>query len=414
MNPAPSGGPDLVAVVSDLHLGQGTRHDHFRDGAAFCEFADHLTDRVRQGSHVQLVVAGDLVDLLPVECSRPARARSTRRAASDRLARIAETHRPVFDALKRFTTSGGELPIIPGNHDVEILWPDVGAALEDMTGGLIEPWIHHVPGLLYVEHGGQYHDMSAFDRFAAPWQCSNPDTIDLPVGSAAALWLAAVNDAVTPAGSLSARAFATSPALVLRLAAAWRAHVHLAATVANGWKRPDRFGRERYRREILTEVADAVGLAQADLAAIDRIAEIRPGALERRVVRAVVRRSGATKMGYARRAICDGAQEVALILERGGQRVANVVMGHTHFPERHSLKGGSTYLNAGTWSSLVPASQRAAGQVGARSFVSIERDSFGNGSARLMRWNPASGSEELEANDPGDTSRRRPVPRTTT
>ena len=176
---------DLV-VLSDLHLGEGrigrawSPYEQFRSHQEVGELIDYLLRRqARAGNRpLKLVLDGDIFDFLAV--SRPARHQAwidhdlrrdhspMRWDARTKLDRIAEQHRPVFDAFARVLAAGHELVVIPGNHDQELHFPEVQKELARLLGLRrgpqawrrpsklrFEPWFH-LHGDVLVEHGHRY------------------------------------------------------------------------------------------------------------------------------------------------------------------------------------------------------------------------------------------------------------------
>jgi len=107
--------------------------------------------------------------------------RDTSEAATlAKLDRIATGHRRVFASLGEFAASDSRVVVVPGNHDLELIRPSTQARfceLVDEACGQpgaatrieFQPWIYYVPGVLYAEHGSQYHDAgAAYARARSP------------------------------------------------------------------------------------------------------------------------------------------------------------------------------------------------------------------------------------------------------
>lgn len=124
-------------MVSDLHLGDGTRcSDLFRGSDEdFIRFCDHVASE-GQG----LVIAGDAFDL--DQCPDPYR--------------IVHAHRPVIHALRRLACKVPVL-LLPGNHDPAIpddIMPEVARSPRILA-----------EGRLLVEHGHLFDDHTPPGRF---------------------------------------------------------------------------------------------------------------------------------------------------------------------------------------------------------------------------------------------------------
>jgi UDP-2,3-diacylglucosamine pyrophosphatase LpxH len=109
-----------------------------------------------------------------------------------KLDRIAEGHPVFFRALGQFASSGNELMVMTGNHDIELFWKQVqqrlGQLLADAAGtAAIQitflPWIYYEPELIYLEHGQQYEGANACENILQPTLPDNEQLIQLPPGS---------------------------------------------------------------------------------------------------------------------------------------------------------------------------------------------------------------------------------------
>jgi UDP-2,3-diacylglucosamine pyrophosphatase LpxH len=360
-------------VVSDLHLGSGgspgTAGEHFFHDGAFAAFVDHL---LVTGPPPVLVALGDLFDLSGISPGPlPAGPGLEERRTVRRLERVADGHPAVFSALRRLLAAGGRLEVVAGNHDQEITRPAARVWLERTLGGnggvRVHPWVLYRPGLLYAEHGSQYHDINALVAVARP--LAPDDQAERPLAAA----LGAGPGRRRPLGAL-----------------------RRAAAVAAGGVRLSTPGvaRERaaYRAGVLPALAAAVGLPEAVLGALDRLSETTAPAIARRLLARLVlwaagralRRQGpvmrpSDRSAYLRRVV----PHVDAILAEAGCGVPFYVFGHTHFAEEGQLPHGHRYLNAGTWSEPRPAS---LGPAGTLTFVEITADPP---VARLRRWDAA-------------------------
>ena len=158
-------------VLSDLHLGApGTATDD-----AFISFVEWLTEGARRdATPTRLVLLGDLLDLLhaPIGARDPLAA----------LDAVAARHRSALAALGAAAANDVVVDIVPGNHDSELVQPDLQEHLRDLVADAagtstarlrsnfrVRPWFLLVPGLLYAEHGSQYHALNAVADPLAPF-----------------------------------------------------------------------------------------------------------------------------------------------------------------------------------------------------------------------------------------------------
>jgi UDP-2,3-diacylglucosamine pyrophosphatase LpxH len=167
-----------IVVISDLHMGPG------RDGAAWHpyedfrwrdEFVQFLTALTREDDNIDLVINGDLFELLqsPDEACAPTRAvhGCSEAEAARRLEAAIKAHAEELAALGKFAASGtNRVHVIPGDHDAALLLPALWRRTADAFGAppgrvvlaASGKWISP-DGRVHVEHGHQL-PLSA-DRF---------------------------------------------------------------------------------------------------------------------------------------------------------------------------------------------------------------------------------------------------------
>jgi UDP-2,3-diacylglucosamine pyrophosphatase LpxH len=209
---------DLI-VISDLHLSEGwseethriSRNEDFFFDLSFRRFVEHLR---AQNKKYRLVINGDFVDFLQVtsvpdmigkeEITKREREfglGTTHAKTIWKLKRIMNGHWVFFRALAEFLSDDweNEIYVLPGNHDIEFVMPEVQEALRE---GLVRylpnnkfseqdaikkrvkflPWFYYdTKYSIYIDHGCQFDALNSFDYFPCPYR---PDcTIDLPAGS---------------------------------------------------------------------------------------------------------------------------------------------------------------------------------------------------------------------------------------
>jgi UDP-2,3-diacylglucosamine pyrophosphatase LpxH len=321
---------ERLLIVSDLHLAAGPR-DPFTQDAAFAAWA---ASRLRGDQPARLIILGDLFDfvLTPRPGQRPTiRPDGSEAGALARLESIAAAHPDVIDVLAGFVDAGGRLDLVPGNHDIELTRAAVQTRLHALLGHpppervRVHPWILHLPGVLYAEHGHQHHDLNAFATLLAPYR--HGDELDLPLGT----HLAHLQMLASPAGRV-------------------RAALGLGSVCTRGLLPRERAHLRAYRRLGLAEEAGRVGLDRGTLAAIDAVTPRGASATAIRLARTRLR-AGADPAAMLHRA----AEHIHRRLAAHGQEVPFYVFGHSHVLERRSMAAGAAtplYLNAGTWSQL--------------------------------------------------------------
>ena len=180
---------DLI-VLGDLHLGRGRNPETGRfhgleaffyddDFRRFCAWL--CADAGARAARLRLVFAGDVFDLLRIEPdqARPGASAAERRfgppmspaRAAALVASILGGHPGFVDGVAAVLQAGHEVVFLPGNHDAELQWAPVQAevrrALLDAAPDAgerlrFEPWFHHEPGRIWIEHGSQYDPEGAF------------------------------------------------------------------------------------------------------------------------------------------------------------------------------------------------------------------------------------------------------------
>jgi UDP-2,3-diacylglucosamine pyrophosphatase LpxH len=343
-------------------------------------------------------------------------------------------------ALAGFVAEGNEIVVLRGNHDVEMFWPQVqehfrrliaehppaGMGDLDMKPLLAArvrfvEWLFHVPGRLYVEHGCQYDPFCSFEYVLVPVVPKRPSEIEASISELAIRYFTnqmKLIDAMSAenmksvsqyVGWLFRADFSSLPRIVALYVAMIRrvlarsgprpraaehairvkheARIHeieAAAGLPPGAAKriDDLHARPIMRSRLATArflaldlwaagfalTAAAIALLvfyPAKIAALATLGAL--GAIGLLVYAGSIRRAGVTDAQNLRKT----AEQVTEILG-----VRNVVFGHSHGAGSWPLKGGSTYLNVGTW---VSPEEDAC-------FVYAVLEATDR-QARLMRWN---------------------------
>lgn len=337
-----------VVVVSDLHLGAATAQP--ADEAAFVSFLAWLVERSGDAvAPLRLVVLGDLLDLLHASAAGG--------GVVAALGRVASRHRAALAALGAAADAGVAIDVVPGNHDSELLEPDVQGCLRRLIAAAahvkperlesrlrFQPWFVLMPGLLYAEHGSQYHPLNAI---ADPLRPYGRWSGRLPLGAVLDLYLSGTEGVARAAAGVR-----LLPAALRSLARRDRPGAASALSLA---------ARARETGLDVDTLAALRGLAQDSAAALLRSAAARDGAGLVEV-----------KQQHASRA-------VQKLLAGVGKAVPVFVFGHTHRAAHAVLDAGELplhWLNSGAWAG------------GAYGFVEVSGRP-GGVSAGLRRWDPA-------------------------
>jgi UDP-2,3-diacylglucosamine pyrophosphatase LpxH len=224
--------PQEIFVVSDLHLGRGrnpetgrfSRTENFLSDQAFSRFLDYAA----AGPGKLLFINGDAFDFVRI-CDYPRTDEAfkewieflkrlemekelaeLRRAISKverrfgletddyksawKLLQIADGHREFFQALAKWISGGGTLLFSKGNHDLELYWPLVRKALQELLirEGVdvqtvssrifyCDDWIRIAN--VYFEHGHKYDpEQRVDDSDKSPVLRDKPSQLKLPLG----------------------------------------------------------------------------------------------------------------------------------------------------------------------------------------------------------------------------------------
>jgi UDP-2,3-diacylglucosamine pyrophosphatase LpxH len=411
-----------ILVVSDLHFGEellpgatSERRQAVELGArAFRDFLHYHASRRLGGRPWRLVVAGDLFDfmsvVIPGSVDLPARTHDERRFGLDRSAasgvlrmrRICENQRELIADMARFAAAGHAIDIIAGNHDIELLSPEVCAELDrqiraagasDVAAARIRvlPWFVYIPGTAWIEHGHMYDEGCSFEFNLAPADPKDGKII-YNIDYAAIRYLATTCPEIDPHGieewgfwgymqygwEIGVRSF-------MRL---WAGYARFGQSLVRARTKHhshrSRDARRRVHKERLAHAAEQGGISLETASAIDRLARTPMTISWRRLGRMLMLDKMGLGVGVAVIAL------LALILLPlfwafvvagtafgaaawtyrwlGKHMVTNqlpmravplrlrrlvdapvVVFGHTHDPRWQPLRGGGLYVNTGTW-----------------------------------------------------------------
>lgn len=167
-----------VYLVSDLHLGgmQPTTADPDDRGFRICthgrELARFVSALAGKPARVEIIVNGDMVDFLAEEDDGGGWTPFTadEQAAADKLDRIIDRDRELFDAFGEFLQRGHRLTLLLGNHDIELSLPAVRRRLAGRLGIDARHDFHfiydgeaYVVGRALIEHGNRYDPFNVVD-----------------------------------------------------------------------------------------------------------------------------------------------------------------------------------------------------------------------------------------------------------
>jgi UDP-2,3-diacylglucosamine pyrophosphatase LpxH len=208
----PASSSRSIAVISDLHMGPGRDaadnwhpYEDFRWRDEFIAFLNALN---AQGGDIDLVINGDLFELLQSQATTCGDGGCTVLQAIQRLEAAVKAHADELIAIGRFAAArGNRVYVVPGDHDAALLIVDVWqrllpafAAPEGRISLVTTSHWTSSDGRVHVEHGHQL-PLSAdrFSKWPNPWVMVEGRTyIDRPWGEQVILPFYNVNEARFP------------------------------------------------------------------------------------------------------------------------------------------------------------------------------------------------------------------------
>lgn len=152
-------------ILSDLHLGAGDRLDDFDADAALTSF---ITSYALRDEPVELILAGDTFEFLQVRLPGFDDYEWSNRAAELRLRVILDAHPEPIAALRQFIARpGNQLTLLIGNHDFELHYTGAKQVLRETLGvssdsDRLRFGISYEGGGIYIEHGNQFDSWNRF------------------------------------------------------------------------------------------------------------------------------------------------------------------------------------------------------------------------------------------------------------
>jgi UDP-2,3-diacylglucosamine pyrophosphatase LpxH len=348
-------------IISDLHMGAGDRLDDFDADA---ELSIFIRTYVAGAAPTELILAGDTFEFLQVRLPGLSDFEWSGEAAAQRLGAILTAHTRPIAALRGFLDQpGNQLTVLIGNHDFELHYAKAKARLREALGlaegdRRLRFGLTYSGGGVYIDHGMQFDPWNRFANVACisePFEVVrgtrmvkeviNPledDQIELaPLidnvkpGSAFFWYMLSLPRLRQPQG----RRFAARGLLLLARVNALPRSYGIWTPSAAG---PDE-GEARARRRNQRIVAFARVLARPLLSELPdtTVAEIQHEA-KRQLRREIHEFKDALVKAVARIAARSEYSDTSLF-----------VCGHTHSAQVVPLNDRQTYINTGTWTTIV-------------------------------------------------------------
>ncbi|NOY94015.1 MAG: hypothetical protein GXP55_22765 [Deltaproteobacteria bacterium] len=351
-------------IVSDLHLVTGSREgelnpleDFFHDDR-FAELLAHYDEEAGSDRELELILNGDIFDLLKVRIGGVWPTEITDELATEKLRLCLDGHPRFVSALARFMRSPGRrITYLPGNHDLDMWFPGPQELFRryvapgdaaDRVRFITASDTYYLPEGIQIRHGHQLERIHRVDYRAMTRERRDGQIVlDLPWGS---LWILEVMnplklmrshiDRIQPLGRFLVGSFLFDTSFVLRFL--WLSTVYFL--------RHRVFTLRAWRKR---------------LAAIPKL------------LREEIMSLGE---GY------DDAAARELNRVRGAH---TLVVGHSHAPRFMQLSSGKILVNTGTWVKMINLDLRYLGQDSGLTYALIDYTDEGKPRTRLMRWNGA-------------------------
>jgi UDP-2,3-diacylglucosamine pyrophosphatase LpxH len=347
-------------VVSDLHLGTGVRRgelnpfEDFLHDDRFAELLTHYDARAGSDTEVEIILNGDIFDLLKVKVDGVFPTEVTAEVAAEKLRQCLEGHPRFVHALRTFLEKPGRrVTYLPGNHDLDMWFP----ATHEMFRRYVAPGhladkvrfvtasdTYYLPEGIQILHGHQFERIHRVDYTRMTrTRRDGTETLILPWGS---LWILEVLnpakeershvDRIQPLRRFLYGALLFDTRFALRFY--WRVMIYFLLTrifAIDAW-------RERIRTLPSTLREDLFALGGYDEAAVRWLRRMRG--------------------------------------------VHTLIVGHSHQPRFRQLPDNKILVNTGTWIRMINLNLQYLGQDSGLTYALIEYDDTGKPQTSLMRW----------------------------
>jgi UDP-2,3-diacylglucosamine pyrophosphatase LpxH len=350
----------LRLVVSDLHVGTGAQsgrlnpHEDFFEDDRFAELLAHYGGLAGTDTEVELILNGDIFDLLKVKVNGVWPVEITEEIATEKLRLCLEGHPRVVTALRRFVAEGRRrIVYLPGNHDLDMWFPaaqalftryvapgELGERVRFITAGDT----YYLPEGIQIRHGHQLERIHRVDytRMLRD-RGDGVMVLDIPYGSR---WILEV---MNPAKELRNNVDRIMPLKLFILGSL--------------------FFDPRFAVRFL--INSSLHLLR------HRVFTLRAWTERFRRIPEVLREEVLSMGGY------DEATSRYMRKLRG---VHTVIVGHSHSPRFRVLPNNKVMVNTGTWMKMIHLDLQHLGQDTGLTYALIEYPDDGTVRTRLMRF----------------------------
>ena len=347
-------------VLSDLHLGTGVQkgrlnpHEDFYHDDRFAELVAHYDTLGGDEAEVELILNGDIFDLLKVKVNGEWPTEITQEVAVEKLRQCLDGHPRFVLALRRFLgRPRRSIVYLPGNHDLD-MWFEAPqelfkryvapGALAERVRFVTSSDTYYLPEGIQIRHGHQLERIHRVDysRMVRK-RADGKEILDLPYGS---LWILEV---LNPAKEERHNVDRIQPLRLFLLGSLFF---------------DPRFGIRFIVRASLHFLKH-------------RIFTLRAWSQRLRTLPVILRDEVIAMGGF------DQAATRALKRLHG---VQTLIVGHSHAPRFRLLDNNRVLLNTGTWMRMINLDLQHLGQDSGLTYALIEYAEDGSPRPKLMRW----------------------------
>jgi UDP-2,3-diacylglucosamine pyrophosphatase LpxH len=350
----------LRLVVSDLHLGTGVQsgklnpHEDFFEDDRFAELVAHYEELAGEHTEIELILNGDIFDLLKVKIDGKWPTEITEEVATEKLRLCLEGHPKFVLAVRRFLSMPDRrLVYLPGNHDLDMWFrqpqelfrryvcPEDG---DELVRFVTQGDTYYLPEGIQIRHGHQLERIHRVDYSRLVRELPDGRRIlDLPWGS---LWILEV---LNPAKELRNNVDRIQPLRLFVMGSLF-------------------FDPRFALRFIFSTVWHFLK---------HRVFQLRAWTERLRRLPHILREEVIAIRGY------DQAAVTYLQKLRG---VHTLIVGHSHAPRFRVLPNSKVMVNTGTWMKMINLNLQYLGQDSGLTYALIEYPEDGSVRTKLMRW----------------------------
>jgi UDP-2,3-diacylglucosamine pyrophosphatase LpxH len=393
-----------VFVISDLHLG-GEAQTMCSKPDVLSAFIRQLPSELHKDEKLEIVIAGDFVDFLSAKPYKAWTENPGEAVQKLRCIMFDSRFSEVFASLANFVSEGHYLTVLVGNHDIELVIPQV----QDAFLQHIQADLHHVyfiddgrayrVGKALIEHGNRYdganvNDWDGLREIGSALSRNEKPRVELHISAGSQIVEKVVSkihdeypfiDLIQPSGELTAL-------LILAFEPALSWHIDKLAVLLKGWRRrTDNLNGHQpcYSRNIAYR-----NLEQEDLELENAFGELYKGLRnpsthisfydaardwskvlltpQKNSLSSIIERNEAIpidrleqiRVAMSRILLDDQSQQLngppaqygsaaEELVNSGKGNIQTVVMGHTHQARQFGESQRARYINTGTWADIV-------------------------------------------------------------